>query len=71
MTVLFLVTGITIKALFQTEFHVPFFCPFIEFVKIFVVRRCVCLRLNSYIHYGDDHQQSLTVEVILSGMSLM
>ena len=37
-------------ALFKIEFHFPFFCPFIECVKIFLECSCVCLRLNSYTH---------------------
>ena len=56
----------------QIEFHVPIFYPFIKFVKIFLERSCVCLKLKSYRVYTLwCHQQSLTVEVILSGKSLM
>ena len=33
-------------ALFQIEFHVHFFGPLIKFVKIFLERSYVCLRLK-------------------------
>ena len=34
---------------FQIEFYVPFFCPFIKFVKIPLEHSCVCHRLKAVI----------------------
>ena len=45
-------------ALFQIEFNVPVFCPFIKFEKIFLECSCVCLRLKCYIHYGVISKKS-------------
>ena len=45
-------------AFFQIEFHVPIFCSFITFVKIFLACSCVCLRLKGCIHYGVISKES-------------
>ena len=48
-------------ALFKIEAHFPFFCPFVECVKVFLEWRKTLspyLRLKSYIHYGAISKES-------------